>query len=292
MSNTSKVNLADVPLEKKKRKYYLIPTYIAVIFYLLFLGFPFLWMFSISLKSPYELLQLNPSLIPDGFYWQNYIDIIEKRGLINSAKNSFIIALLTAALTTVFTVPAAYAIARLRKVFSGIATGWILVSQVFPVSLIIIPLFMAVRRIGLLDTIWGLVLVYLVASLPFALWMLKGYVSSIPLDLEEAGAMDGASSFQILRRIVFPLLVPGIVATALFTFLNSWNEFFFALVLIQSPENETLPLTLARFMGSEGQVLLGPLAAGAFLATIPSLVIFGIMQRKLASGLLAGAVKG
>jgi multiple sugar transport system permease protein len=177
-------------------------------------------------------------------------------------------------------------------VFSGIATGWILVSQVFPVSLIIIPLFMAVRRIGLLDTIWGLVLVYLVASLPFALWMLKGYVSSIPLDLEEAGAMDGASSFQILRRIVFPLLVPGIVATALFTFLNSWNEFFFALVLIQSPENETLPLTLARFMGSEGQVLLGPLAAGAFLATIPSLVIFGVMQRKLASGLLAGAVKG
>jgi multiple sugar transport system permease protein len=292
MSNTTKVNLANVPLEKKKRKYYLIPTYIAVIFYLLFLGFPFLWMFSISLKSPYELLQLNPSLIPDGFYWQNYIDIVEKRGLINSAKNSFIIALLTAALTTVFTVPAAYAIARLRKVFSGIATGWILVSQVFPVSLIIIPLFMAVRRIGLLDTIWGLVLVYLVASLPFALWMLKGYVSSIPLDLEEAGAMDGASSFQILRRIVFPLLVPGIVATALFTFLNSWNEFFFALVLIQSPENETLPLTLARFMGSEGQVLLGPLAAGAFLATIPSLVIFGVMQRKLASGLLAGAVKG
>jgi multiple sugar transport system permease protein len=292
MSDTTKVNLADIPLVKKKRKYYLIPTYIAVIFYLIFLGFPFLWMFSISLKSPYELLQLNQSLIPDGFYWQNYIDIIEKRGLINSAKNSFIIALLTAALTTVFTVPAAYAIARLRKVFSGIATGWILVSQVFPVSLIIIPLFMAVRRIGLLDTIWGLILVYLVASLPFALWMLKGYVSSIPLDLEEAGAMDGASSFQILRSIVFPLLVPGIVATALFTFLNSWNEFFFALVLIQSPENETLPLTLARFMGSEGQVLLGPLAAGAFLATIPSLVIFGIMQRKLASGLLAGAVKG
>jgi multiple sugar transport system permease protein len=291
MSTASK-QLPAIPVEKKKRKYYLIPTYIAVVFYVLFLGFPFIWMFSTSLKTPYELLQLHPSLIPDGFYWQNYIDIIEKRGLINSAKNSFIIALLTAALTTVFTVPAAYAIARLRKVFSGVATAWILISQVFPVSLVIIPLFMAVRRIGLLDTIWGLVLVYLVASLPFALWMLKGYVSSIPVDLEEAGAMDGASSFQILVRIVFPLLVPGIVATALFTFLNSWNEFFFALVLIQSPENETLPLTLARFMGSEGQVLLGPLAAGAFLATIPSLVIFGVMQRKLASGLLAGAVKG
>ena len=295
MSNTSKNNtssLAAIPVEKKKRKYYLIPTYIAVIFYILFLGFPFIWMLSTSFKTPFELLQLHHSLIPKGLYWQNYIDIIQKRGLINSAKNSLVIASLTAALTTLFTVPAAYAIARLRKIFSGIATGWILLSQVFPVSLVIIPLFMAVRRLGLLDTIWGLVLVYLVASFPFALWMLKGYVSSIPVDLEEAGAMDGASSFQILRRIVFPLLVPGIVATALFTFLNSWNEFFFALVLIQNPAHETLPLTLARFMGSEGQVLLGPLAAGAFLATIPSLVIFGIMQRKLASGLLDGAVKG
>ncbi len=278
--------------EKKKRKYYLIPTYFAVICYIIFLGFPFVWMFTTSLKSPFELLQLDQSFLPKSFYWQNYQDIMEKRGLLNSAKNSTIIALITTVITTIFAVPAGYAIARLRKVFSGAATGWILISQVFPVSLVIIPLFMAVRRLGLLDTIWGLILVYLVAALPFALWMLKGYVASIPMDLEEAGAMDGASSFQILRRIVFPLLLPGIVATALFTFLNSWNEFFFALVLIQSPENETLPLTLARFMGSEGQVLLGPLAAGAFLATIPSLLIFGIMQRKLASGLLAGAVKG
>ena len=249
-------------------------------------------MFFTSLKSPYELLQLDQSLIPKSFYWQNYVEIIEKRGLINSAKNSLVIAVLTTILTTLFAVPAGYAIARLTKVFSGVATGWILVSQVFPVSLVIIPLFMAVRRIGLLDSIWGLVLVYLVAALPFALWMLKGYVSAIPRDLEEAAATDGATPFQILKNIVFPLLIPGIVATALFTFLNSWNEFFFALVLIQSPEHETLPLTLARFMGSEGQVLLGPLAAGAFIATIPSLLVFGIMQRKLASGLLTGAVRG
>lgn len=280
------------PTQKKKRKYFLIPTYFAVICYIIFLGFPFIWMFTTSLKSPIELLQLDQSFLPKSLHWQNYQDILDKRGLLNSAKNSTIIALATTVITTIFAVPAGYAIARLRKVFSGAATGWILISQVFPVSLIIIPLFMAVRRLGLLDTMWGLILVYLVAALPFALWMLKGYVASIPMDLEEAGAMDGASSFQILRRIVFPLLLPGIVATALFTFLNSWNEFFFALVLIQSPENETLPLTLARFMGSEGQVLLGPLAAGAFLATIPSLLIFGIMQRKLASGLLAGAVKG
>lgn len=269
-----------------------ILTYIVVLGYVIFLGFPFIWMFSTSLKSPLELLSLHQSLMPKKLYFDNYSVILQKRGLAHSALNSTIIATSTMILTTVVVIPAGYAMARLRRIFSNMATGWILVSQVFPVSLVVIPLFMAVRSLHLLDSILGLILVYLVVNLPFALWMMRGYVKAIPIDLEEASATDGANSFQILRSIIMPLLVPGIVATALFTFLSSWNEFFFALVLIQSPEKETLPLNLARFMGSEGQVLLGPLAAGAFLATIPSLLIFGLIQRKLAGGLLAGAVKG
>ena len=277
---------------KQKMKPTLVLTYLAVIGYVIFLGFPFVWMFSTSLKSPIELLSLHQTLIPRSWDWSNYSVMLHKKGLAHSALNSLIVALITMLLTTVVAIPAGYAIARLRKIFSRMATGWILVSQVFPVSLVIIPLFMAVKSLHLIDTLTGLILVYLVVNLPFALWMMRGYVSNIPIDLEEAGATDGASSFRILRSIVLPLLVPGMVATALFTFLTSWNEFFFALVLIQSPENETLPLNLARFMGSEGQVLLGPLAAGAFLATIPSLVVFGIIQRRLAGGLLAGAVKG
>jgi multiple sugar transport system permease protein len=266
--------------------------YVVVMLYLLFLGFPFLWMFITSLKTPIELLELDQSLIPQSFYIQNYIDILEKRGLVRSAANSAIVAVASTILTMVVAIPAGYAMARLRAIYAKAATGWILFSQVFPLSLVIIPLFLAIRTFGLLDSLPGLILVYVVANLPFALWMLRGYVANIPLDLEEAGAIDGASMLQILRTIVIPLLAPGIVATSLFTLLNSWNEFFFALVLIQTPEKETLPLTLARFVGSEGQVLLGPLAAGAFLATIPSLVVFGIIQRRISSGLLAGAVKG
>jgi multiple sugar transport system permease protein len=266
--------------------------YVAVVGYILFLGFPFLWMFITSLKTPIELLELDQSLIPKGFYIQNYIDILEKRGLIQSTINSLIVAFASTILTVLVAVPAGYAMARLRKIYAKAATGWILFSQVFPLSLVIIPLFMAIRTLNLLDSLQGLVLVYIVANLPFALWMLRGYVASIPVELEEASAIDGASMFKILRFIIIPLLTPGIVATSLFTLLNSWNEFFFALVLIQSPERETLPLTLARFVGSEGQVLLGPLAAGAFLATIPSLVVFGIIQKRISSGLLAGAVKG
>ncbi len=277
---------------KKKLKPTLVLTYLAVLGYVIFLGFPFVWMFSTSLKSQIELLSLHQSLIPHHLDWSNYSTMLHKKGLAHSALNSLIVALISMVITTVVAIPAGYAIARLRKIFSKMATGWILVSQVFPLSLVIIPLFMAVKSLHLIDTLSGLVIVYLVVNLPFALWMMRGYVSNIPIDLEEAGATDGASSFRILRSIVLPLLIPGIVATALFTFLSSWNEFFFALVLIQSPENETLPLNLARFMGSEGQVLLGPLAAGAFLATIPSLVVFGIIQRRLTGGLLAGAVKG
>jgi multiple sugar transport system permease protein len=134
--------------------------------------------------------------------------------------------------------------------------------------------------------------VYTVWSLPFALWMLRGYIAAIPTELEEAGAIDGATRVRVLRSIILPLLAPGLVATSLFTFIGSWNEFFFALVLISSPERETLPLTLARFVGSEGQVQLGQLAAGSVLATIPSLAFFALIQRRLTSGLLSGAVKG
>ena len=279
-------------MAKKKLKPTLVLTYLAVLGYIIFLGFPFVWMFSTSLKSPIELLSLNQSLIPRHIYWANYSIMLQKKGLEHSALNSLIVALITMTITTIVAIPAGYAIARLRRIFSQAATGWILVSQVFPVTLVIIPLFMVVKSLHLIDTLTGLVIVYLVVNLPFALWMMRGYVANIPVDLEEAGATDGASSFTILRSIVLPLLLPGIVATALFTFLTSWNEFFFALVLIQSPGNETLPLNLARFMGSEGQVLLGPLAAGAFLATIPSLLVFGVIQRRLTGGLLAGAVKG
>jgi multiple sugar transport system permease protein len=162
----------------------------------------------------------------------------------------------------------------------------------FPLILIIIPLFLLLQDLHLTDTHAGLVLVYNVWALPFVLWMLFSYVRGIPRELEEAAAIDGATRFQILRGIIAPLLAPGIVVTALFAFITSWNEFFFALVVIQSPELPTLPLRIAQFVGIEGIVRLGPLAASALLATLPSLIIFVFIQRWLTRGLLSGAVKG
>ncbi|WP_022887042.1 carbohydrate ABC transporter permease [Glaciibacter superstes] len=266
--------------------------YLALAAYIVFLGFPLLFLLTTAFKSQQELQSPNPTFLPSTLNFDNFLAAIDKANLIQAAGNSLFVAVCTTVIVTVISLPAAYALARFRTRLRGIATGWILLSQVFPFILIIIPLFLVLKQIGLVNNLIGLILVYTVWSLPFALWMLQGYVAGIPVDLEEAGAMDGGSRLLILRRIVLPLLAPGLVATSLFTFISGWNEFFFALVLIQDPALQTLPLTLARFVGAEGQVQLGQLAAASLLATIPSLVFFAIIQRRLTSGLLSGAVKG
>jgi multiple sugar transport system permease protein len=266
--------------------------YFALFLYVVFLGFPLLWMLSVSLKGPRELVELYPSLIPDEPTLENYRIAFTENELVRAALNSLKIGVLTALLTTAIGLPAAYVIARRTGPLARLGLGWILVSQMFPLILIIIPLFLLLRELRLTDSHSGLVLVYIVWALPFVLWMLQSYVRGIPRELEEAAAVDGANRFQILVGIIAPLLAPGVVVTTMFAFITAWNEFFFALVLLQTAELTTLPLKLAQFVGIEGIVRLGPLAASALLATAPSLVMFMVIQRWLTRGLLSGAVKG
>ena len=272
--------------------------YAALVGYMLFLAFPLLWLLSVSFKGPRELVELHPHLIPTEWTLANYHDALHGDigigdvTLLHAAWNSTKVAGLTAILTTLVGLPAAYVLARTSGFISKLGLGWILLSQMFPLILIIIPLFLVLRDLHLVNTHIGLILTYLVWTLPFALWMLQSYVRGIPKDLEEAALVDGAGRLTILRTVIAPLLAPGIVVTALFAFITAWNEFFLALVLLDSPNLQTLPLLLARFVGIEGIVRLGPLAASALLATIPSLLIFALIQRWLTRGLLAGAVKG
>lgn len=269
-----------------------LPQYLALLAYMCFLAFPLLFLLTTAFKTPRELRSPDANLLPQSLNWDNFTAAIDKADLFTAAGNSLLVAVTTTVVVTFVALPAAYALVRFRTRLRGWATGWILLSQVFPFILIIIPLFLLLKNIQLVDTLLGLVLVYAVWSLPFSLWMLQGYVAAIPIELEEAGAVDGADRLRTLRTIVLPLLAPGLVATSLFTFINSWNEFFFALVLIQDPDLQTLPLALARFVGAEGQVQLGQLAAAALLACIPSLVFFMLIQKRLTAGLLSGAVKG
>ncbi|HYP45093.1 MAG TPA: carbohydrate ABC transporter permease [Propionibacteriaceae bacterium] len=266
--------------------------YVALVAYMLFLGFPLFYLLMASLKSSAELASLDVWILPRSLRWANFTEALASQGLVRSTANTLVVSLATTVIVTVIAMPAAYAMARFRGKLRLVGTGYILVSQVFPVILIIIPLFLILRTLQLNDSLIGLTLVYTTFTLPFALWMLQGFVAAIPLSVEEAAAVDGATRFTMLRTVVFPLLIPGTVATAMFTFVSAWNEFFFALVLLQSPENFTLSRSLALFVGAEGQVRLGPLAAGAVLASIPSLIFFAILQRRLTGGLLSGAVKG
>ena len=266
--------------------------YAALFGFIVFLSFPLLWMLSTSFKGPRELVALIPSLIPVHPTLENYGTAFGEQDLVQSAANSIQLSLGNAILTVLVALPAAYGLARYATILRKATMGWILVSQIFPLILIIIPLFLVLKTLHLLDSLSGLLIVYLVWSLPFTLWMLQTYVKAIPLELEEAASIDGAGRLRILRAIVLPLLAPGIVVAALFAFISAWNEFFFALVVLQNQEHFTLPLTLARFIGSEGVVRLGPLAAASLVATLPSLVFFTFIQRHLRSGLLAGGVKG
>ncbi|HEY6961401.1 MAG TPA: carbohydrate ABC transporter permease [Gaiellaceae bacterium] len=272
--------------------------YTALVVYMLFLAFPLLWLLSVSFKGPRELVELHPNLVPHQWTIQNFHDALHGEigiggvTLLHAAWNSTKVSFLTALLTTFVGLPAAYVLARAKGLVSRLGLAWILLSQMFPLILIIIPLFLLLRTLHLTDSHTGLVLVYMVWTLPFILWMLQSYVRGIPRDLEEAAMVDGASRFTVLRTVIAPLLAPGVVVTALFAFITAWNEFFLALVLLQTPGLTTLPLLLARFVGVEGVVRLGPLAASALLATLPSLLLFTVIQRWLTRGLLSGAVKG
>lgn len=265
--------------------------YTALLAYLVFLAFPFLWLLSTAFKPPRELGSLHPTWIPKDPTLANFRQAFDEQPLLHAALNSLTAALGAAVIAVLIATPMAYVVARRRTRLAKAVTGWVVVSQAFPFVLLIIPLFVVLKNLRMINSVPGLVLVYVVWALPFALWMLAGYVRAVPLELEEAAAVDGAGRLRTLVSVTAPLLAPGIVATALFAFITAWNEFFFALVLLKTPEKQTLPVVLTHFIGAEGVADLGPLAAAAFLATLPSLVVFAIIQRRITGGMLTGAVK-
>ncbi len=263
-----------------------------IILYLLFLIFPLVWVLASSLKSTQELYSGLPTLLPQKITFEHYISVVDGQRIFRSMWNSLIVGIVSTLLVVSIAVPSAYAMVRYRSSINSVILGWILLSQIFPVILVMIPLYVLLRYAGLTDSLEGLTLIYVVWSLPFVLWMMHGYVKSIPLELEEAAVMDGASRGQVIMKVLFPLLLPAIGASALFAFISAWNEFFFALVLMKSPALATLQVELARYTGMEGQSRTGPLAAASIIATIPSMLVFVMMRKWFTTGLVSGALKG
>ena len=266
--------------------------HLLILCFLLYLLFPLVWMISTSFKPTPEIYSGIPTLIPKVFTGEHYLTVLHEERLLKSILNSLYVGIITSIIVVFISLPAAYALTRYRTSINKAVMGWILTTQIFPAILIMIPLYLILRSLQLTDTLSGLVLVYVVWDIPFVLWMLQGYVKEIPLELEEAAAIDGATQGQIIYKIIMPLLLPAIGASVMFAFITAWNEFFFALVLLKSPDLSTLPVELARYTGIEGAARTGPLAAASFMATIPSIILFAVLRKWFASGTLQGAVKG
>lgn len=263
----------------------------AIIAFVAFLVGPLVWLVSVSFKPTQEIYTAPERLIPATPVTDHYRTVFEEQGILRSMGNSAMVGLLSTVIALAVCLPGAYALARFRGRLTTLTLGWILTSQIFPVIIVMVPLYVLMRRFGLTDNLAGLTLVYIVWDIPFVLWLLHGYMKGIPVEIEEAAVIDGASRWQVVFQILGPLILPAVAAAGMFAFISAWNEFFFALVLMKSPDLMTLQIELARFTGMEGQARTGPLAAGAVLATLPSLLMFAVVRRWFAAGLVAGAVK-
>lgn len=253
--------------------------------------FPIFWMTSSSLKPQNELFARDQTMLPIAWTLENYVNVWRNTDFPTYFWNSFKLAALATALSVAVSMYAAYAIARIR--FRGrYAIGlFLLVSQMFPQILLVIPLFITFQSLRLLDSHLGLVIAYAAFAMPFTIWVLRGFFESIPQELEDAAAIDGASPLQTLHKIILPLAGPGLAAVTMFNFIRSWNEFLFALVFLRSRTLYTLPIGLASFQ-EEYTFRWDLIMAGASIITLPVLFFFLLMQKFIVQGLLGGAVKG
>jgi len=254
--------------------------------------FPFYWMVSSSLKPAKEIFASPPTWFPTQVTLDNYRNLLS--GGPNFPRyffNSLVIASGTVVLTLVFAIAAAYAFSRYRFRGSKPLSIGFLATQFFPLSVVMIPLYMTISRLGLYNSYLGLIVSYLVFALPLAVWLLIGVFESIPKELEEAAIVDGCSRPQALFRITLPLSSSGIAAVAIYVFMLAWNEFVLALVLTSEDSMRTIQIGMASFFDQYGTRYDLLMSAGT-LTSIPVVILFFLMQKQFVRGVLAGAVKG
>ncbi len=249
---------------------------------------PIAWMLTTSVRPPIEYVSDSISLVPSQVTLEHYAQLI-RGDLLGKAWNSLVVAVGTTVLALAAGFPAAYALVRLRfpKGMDLAFLMFVLLVKLTPPISLAIPLYQVLRSLGLLDTLLGLVIVYQVYALPFAIWMLLGFVRDVPVEYEEAAMIDGASLMRRLRSIVLPVMTPGLIATSIFLAILSWNEFAYALLFIQSPDKFTLPTFIATLI-TEDETFWGRLSAVGLLASLPILVMVGAVQKGLTRGFGGG----
>jgi multiple sugar transport system permease protein len=247
----------------------------------------FLWMLSLSLKNEIDNTAYPPVFWPSEFAWQNYVTIFQQNPFLLYTWNSIIVSGTSTLAALIVGVPAGYGLARARAQGLGLL---VLLSRITPGLSYLIPLFILFRALGLTGTLYPLIIIHLVISVPIVVWVMMSFFESLPAELEEAALIDGANLWQAFIRVMLPLARPGIAVGAILSFIFSWNNFIFGVVLA-GRETRTLPVAVYNSLSYE-QLSWGPLAAAALVVTLPVLVLTIFVQKEIVSGLAAGAVKG
>lgn len=251
--------------------------------------FPFAVMILTALKPPGEVLR--PTWIPSEFHWQNFITMWGATNFGTALWNSVYVSTLSTIIALIAAIPAAYAMSRYRFAGKGAFQQFLLVSQMLSPIVLVIGLFRLVVWLGLVDSTNSVVIVYAAFGIAFSVWMLQSYFATIPRDLEEAAWIEGATPWQALVRVFLPLALPAMVVTALFTFINAWNEFVIALTMLRTQDSYTLPIQVFSLVAGRYTVEWHHVMAATFVATLPVAIIFAWLQRYLVRGLALGAVK-
>ncbi len=281
---------------KFRRKIFLTLLTIPV---LLFIFLPILWLVSASLSTQVELFTVPPHWVPQHPTFQNYLDIFFPSGAASSVPRTFAVSIwnsfkVASAVTVICLVIgsfAAYALVRIPFRFSHSIQIGILGTRMIPEVSLVLPLFIIASSLALINKPGVLIITYLSFALPFAIWMMAAFFQTVPIELEEAARLDGCTRLQILFKVVMPIAVPGLISTAMFTFLLAWDEFFYALIFTSTLDAKTAPVAIAEFIGRYAVNITGMMAGGVLVA-LPPIILAFIFQRYIVSGMTAGAVKG
>lgn len=274
-----------------RKKYFAsLISHIYLLLLCFFAIFPLLWIIISSIKGKGELTGNPTAFLPKVVTLEYYRHVIFDLGFIVNIQNSVIISLATTGIAITISSLAAYGIVRFFPKIGTVLSKVLVTTYIFPPILLAIPYSIVMAKLGLTNTRIGLVLVYLSFSIPYAVWLLVGFFKTVPIGIEEAAKIDGANKIQVFMQVVIPLVAPGIVATAIYTFINVWNEFLYSLILINDTSKMTVAVALRSLNGSE--ILdWGDMMAASTLVVVPSIIFFCLIQNKIAGGLSEVAVK-
>lgn len=257
-----------------------------------FFLFPLIWVFSLSFKTSQELYKVPPTLIPESFHFENYQYVIENNNILTYLTNSGKIVILTVLITLVIVLPAAFALSRYKfKLKQPILLG-IIMTQMISAVVISIPLYRLFANWGLVNNFYILIIVYVAVVLPFSTWFLKGYIDTIPMELDEAAIVDGCNKFQLLTKVLIPSSIPGIVSVALIVAVQSWSQFVIPFILLDMESMYPVSVGIVNLQSTQQAITTHLLAAGSILSILPVVLLFVILQRYIVGALTSGAVKG